>query len=167
MSSNETFSDTTAAPAETAKTPCIGICSTTSVGDAVCRGCKRYAVEVINWHSYDDIAKRAVLSRIEQMIVQILEDKLRIFSLPNLQHGLNQFNIPFDPALSPYCWLHNLLKKAHQHIESLEEYGVYLRPDYADHNVNELCELIDTELMLLSDAHYERYIALNRQSTCA
>ncbi|MDO7671884.1 MAG: DUF1289 domain-containing protein, partial [OM182 bacterium] len=25
------------------KTPCIGICSTTSVGDWVCRGCKRYS----------------------------------------------------------------------------------------------------------------------------
>ncbi|MBU2098945.1 MAG: DUF1289 domain-containing protein, partial [Gammaproteobacteria bacterium] len=25
------------------KTPCIGICSTTSVGDKICRGCKRFS----------------------------------------------------------------------------------------------------------------------------
>lgn len=36
------------------RTPCIGICSTTSLGDRVCRGCKRYAAEVIDWNSCDE-----------------------------------------------------------------------------------------------------------------
>ena len=34
------------------KTPCIGICSTTSLGDKICRGCKRFNFEVIRWNSY-------------------------------------------------------------------------------------------------------------------
>ncbi|MDR3491140.1 MAG: DUF1289 domain-containing protein [Gammaproteobacteria bacterium] len=34
--------------------PCIGICSTTNVGDEVCIGCHRTAQEVIMWNSYTD-----------------------------------------------------------------------------------------------------------------
>ena len=142
-----------------AKTPCIGICSTTSLGDTVCRGCKRYAFEVIEWHGYDEAAKQAVLNRIERLIIQILEGKLRIFSVPNLQQGLERFKIPLDPALSPYCWLHSLLKKAHRHIDKLDEYGVYVREGYTHLDMNQLCELIDRELLTLCDAHYERYIS--------
>ena len=63
-----------------AKTPCIGICSTTSLGDSICRGCKRYAFEVINWNSYEDNQKKAVLSRIEKFNTQIIENKLRFLA---------------------------------------------------------------------------------------
>ena len=93
------------------KTPCIGICSTTSLGDLVCRGCKRYGFEVINWNGYDAEAKQAVLSRIEKFTVQILSARFQVLSETALKRGLEQYSIPFNPALSPYCWLHNLLKK--------------------------------------------------------
>jgi|TARA_B110000240_G_scaffold78953_1_gene90003 predicted Fe-S protein YdhL (DUF1289 family) len=141
------------------KTPCLGICSTTSVGDVVCRGCKRYAFEVIDWNGYDDKAKSAVLSRIERLNTQILENKLRIFSVPNLKAGLDRFHIPYDESLPPYCWLHNLLKKAHGRMESLEEYGVYALGNYAGMPLPKLCEIIENELLLLSEAHHARYFA--------
>ncbi len=141
------------------KTPCIGICSTTSFGDAVCRGCKRYAFEVIGWNSYDAVAKQAVLHRIEKLICQILENKLRIFSVPNLQAGLEQFAVQYDPTLSPYCWLHNLLKKCHRDITNLAEYGAYVLPEYQQLPLAQLCELLDTEILLLTQAHHERYYA--------
>lgn len=139
------------------KTPCIGICSTTSLGDQVCRGCKRYSFEVINWNSYDGAAKASVLSRIEKLLTQILENKLRIFSVPNLQLGLKQANVPFDENLSPYCWLHNLLKKYHQQIDDLKHYGVYALPGYENLSMAELSEVIEQELLLLCEAHLERY----------
>lgn len=145
----------------TVKTPCLGICSTTSFGDAVCRGCKRYSYEVINWNSYDSEAKSAVLKRIEKLSSQILQHKLRIFSLPNLKVGLEQLHIPFDESLSPYCWLHNLLKKAHQRIEKLEDYGVYALAEYATLSLTDLSELIDQEILLLSEAHHSRYFAID------
>ncbi len=143
------------------KTPCLGICSTSSLGDLVCRGCKRYSFEVINWNGYDDAAKSAVLKRIERLDKQILENKLRIFSVPNLKAGLERFQIPYDESLSPYCWLHNLLKKAHSRIHGLEEYGVYAIASYADMSLQELCETIEKELLLLSEAHHDRYFALD------
>ena len=141
------------------KTPCLGICSTTSLGDVGCRGCKRYGFEVINWNTYDNDAKLAVLSRIESLNTQILETKLRIFSEANLKAGLDRFQIPYDESLSPYCWLHNLLKKGRGRVEKLEEYGVYALGNYAAMELNELSELIENELLLLSEAHYARYVA--------
>ena len=103
------------------KTPCIGICSTTSVGDWVCRGCKRYSTEVIGWISYNEEEKAAVMRRIEQLNTQILAGKFSIDSEDDLKAGLRRLSVPFDPSLSPYCWLHNLLKKAHHRIDSLEK----------------------------------------------
>lgn len=140
------------------KTPCIGICSTTSVGDRVCRGCKRYSAEVIAWNSYSETEKQAVLRRIEKLNCQILENKLRIFSLENLRTGMQQLRIPYDPALSPYCWLHNLLKKGHDRIANLEEYGVYVLSDYREFPLTELCRQIEIELLELSQAHHDRYL---------
>lgn len=144
------------------KTPCIGICSTTSFGDAVCRGCKRYAFEVIGWNGYDAAAKQAVLNRIEKLICQILENKVRIFSVPNLKSGLEQLAVQYDPALSPYCWLHNLLKKSHRTIDNLAEYGAYVLPDYQHTPLSELCEIVDREILILTQAHFERYYADGR-----
>ena len=149
---------------ERMKTPCIGICSTTSLGDRVCRGCKRYGFEVINWNAYDDAAKRAVLSRIEKLVCQILESKLRIFSVPNLKLGLEQSRVSFNPELSPYCWLHNLLKKRQRDELSLQEYGAYVLPEYAHLSLRQLSEQIEEELLVLSDAHYQRYFATDRAS---
>ena len=41
------------------KTPCVGLCSTT-YGDLVCRGCKRFSHEIVNWNRYGDEEKTAV-----------------------------------------------------------------------------------------------------------
>lgn len=43
--------------------PCIGICTTTAVGDDYCRGCGRYYRDVIGWNSYTDTQKRDALER--------------------------------------------------------------------------------------------------------
>lgn len=139
------------------KTPCIGICSTTSLGDSICRGCKRYSFEVINWNSYDVNGKKAVLKRIEKLICQIIEDKLIIISVPTLKLGLEKANIPFDSQLSPYCWLHNLLKKRHNQISNLKDYGVDMLPGIAESSLTELSQKIEEELLVLCRAHFDRY----------
>ena len=41
------------------KTPCVGVCSTV-FGDQVCRGCKRFQHEVIEWNGYSDFEKETV-----------------------------------------------------------------------------------------------------------
>lgn len=144
------------------KTPCIGICSTTSLGDNVCRGCRRYSFEVIKWNSYDPQEKTAVLTRIERLIGQILENKFKIFSETTLKSKLKRFNVPFDPTLSSYCWLHNLFKKNKDKIENLKDYGVSVKTEFAKVPLDQLIANVDTELQLLSDAHLERYFKTRR-----
>jgi predicted Fe-S protein YdhL (DUF1289 family) len=44
--------------------PCVGICSTTNVGDDICLGCGRTAEEVIEWNTYTDEQRIAINSRL-------------------------------------------------------------------------------------------------------
>lgn len=144
------------------RTPCIGICSTTSVGDPICRGCKRYAFEVINWNAYSDEEKLAVLGRVEKLNVQIIENRLELVSEELLRQGLRSHRVPFDDSLSPYCWVHNLLKRAPAHLQSLDGYGLRVRPEYRHCSLQELCEQIDKEILILCEAHFTRYLADSR-----
>ena len=54
-------------PDYTRTTPCIGLCSTV-YGDLVCRGCKRFSHEIIDWNRYDHQQKAAVWQRLEQLL---------------------------------------------------------------------------------------------------
>ncbi len=45
------------------RTPCVGLCSTT-FGDLVCRGCKRWAHEIVGWNGFDDVQKAQVVTRL-------------------------------------------------------------------------------------------------------
>ncbi len=58
------------------RTPCVGICSTT-YGDEVCRGCKRFYFEVINWNKYDEDEKDAIWTRLESLKTQIIYSKIK------------------------------------------------------------------------------------------
>jgi len=141
----------------TVKTPCIGICSTTSFGDRICRGCKRFGFEVINWNQYSEQEKRAVLTRIDQLTSQRIATRFRIFSVEKLQQALDDYRFFYDRQMSPYCWLHNLLQKRLYRISSLSELGVELMPDYVDVPVQQLLQDINEELFTRSEAHFERY----------
>ncbi len=140
------------------KTPCIGICSTTSLGDKICRGCKRFNYEVINWNQYSEEEKRAVLRRIDQLTTQIMGARFNIFSVEKLQQALDDYRFFYDPDMSPHCWLHNLLQKRLHLITSLWDIGVELAPDFASTNIRDLMLDINEQLFNLSQAHFERYI---------
>ncbi len=54
----------------------MGICSTT-YGDLVCRGCKRFAHEITAWNGYDDEQRRQIWQRLndlrDEVTAQFLE----------------------------------------------------------------------------------------------
>jgi predicted Fe-S protein YdhL (DUF1289 family) len=147
----------------TVKTPCIGICSTTSLGDKICRGCKRFNFEVIRWNQYSEPEKRAVLKRIDQLTSQIMAERFRIFSVEKLQQAMEDFRFFYDPEVSPWCWLHNLLQKRLHRISSLQEVGAELAPAYAGQDIRDLMLEINQELFTLSEAHFERYFDHSRR----
>ena len=140
------------------KTPCVGLCSTV-YGDLVCRGCKRFHHEVVNWNLYDHEQKRAVLHRLECLLVQVMASKLEIFDAPRLRLQLEQRGIRFVPEQSPYCWAYQLIARGARLINQLDAYGMALLPEFRGWNLPELRDAIDREFFLLSEAHYQRYIA--------
>lgn len=51
------------------RTPCIGVCSTT-YGDLVCRGCKRFAHEVVGWNGFVDAQRHVVWMRLNRLLAE-------------------------------------------------------------------------------------------------
>jgi len=139
------------------RTPCIGICSTTSFGDKICRGCKRFNFEVINWNSYNETEKQAVQARINQFTRQLMENKFRIVSVARLEQVLQDFRVFYDPDLAPLFWLHQLLQKNLYRIQTLDEIGVELLPPLRGQDIRDILLQINEELHQLSAAHFERY----------
>ncbi len=113
------------------KTPCVGLCSTV-YGDLVCRGCKRFHHEVVNWNLYDDEQKYAVWRRLEILLVQVMAAKLEVFDPARLRQQLEQRSIRFSPEQSPYCWAYQLIARGARVINQLDAYGMVLLPEFRE-----------------------------------
>ena len=137
------------------KTPCIGVCSTV-FGDDVCRGCKRFQHEVIQWNSYSDPEKESVLTRLETLKTQIMESKVLILDEQVLKQQLESLKIIFNQDTNPYCWIFDLFRQASQSIGDTSEFGFEILSSQTD-NLLVLKKIIEEELFELSEAHYQRY----------
>ena len=136
-------------PDPTAKTPCIGVCST-GIGDSVCRGCKRFSHEVIDWNSYSLQQKQVVNRRLGDFLSQCVSNKLQITDSALLQWQLQVQQVDYAAHHDEFCWVYSLIKAGASQI------GV--DQAYRQLPLAELRELIDREFFILSEAHYERYI---------
>ena len=136
-------------------TPCLGICSTT-YGDDVCRGCKRFIHEVINWNSYSNDEKEIVNSRLEEFKVTILSHRFKVTDAELLSSKLKEHAINFNDALDPITWIFDLLRASSQDLD-LELFGLELLPDHRTFSLSFIKDEINTELFELSQAHFDRY----------
>lgn len=140
----------------TIKTPCIGVCSTV-FGDTVCRGCKRYIHEVIDWNGYSQEQKQAIDSRLEMLLTQLVQVRLRVIDAGLLAATLDAYGVRYLPYRNPYCWVFELLRSGSESIEDISQFGVELMPEYTDTPLSKIREAIDEEFIILSQAHYDRY----------
>ena len=139
-------------------TPCVGICST-GIGDEVCRGCKRFAHEVIAWNSYSDDQRAAVWRRLEDLHALISRHWFDIVDQQLLLERMRSHQLRFNLALDPHCWIQDLLKAGARQITDLSLYGLRLQPRARGMTLLEIKEAMDQEFFILSCAHYERYFA--------
>ncbi|MGI1677972.1 MAG: DUF1289 domain-containing protein [Cellvibrionaceae bacterium] len=139
------------------RTPCIGVCST-GIGDNVCRGCKRFEKEVINWNGYTDPERQAVLDRLDSLLVQTMKSKFLIADEKKLETQIRYQQIQFDASKDPYCWLFQLLRYGAGQINQLDNFGVVLNLEYHGKSLPELKALVDQEFYEISCAYHERYI---------
>ena len=139
------------------KTPCIGVCST-GIGDSVCRGCKRFCHEVIDWNSYSESQKQVVDGRLSGFLSQCVSNKLRVHDRALLKWQLEIQKIRFVEYHDEYCWVFSLLKAGAGQIANTNDYGFDVDLRYRQIPLLELREEIDQEFYVLSEAHYERYM---------
>ena len=139
------------------RTPCIGVCST-SYGDHICRGCKRFSHEVTGWIKYSDTEKSLVNERLQKFKTTILEDKFTIIDPEKLKNKLKDANISFNQVLDPLSWIFDLFRTFTIEDIDLEEVGIALKGEFSNMPLSKIKEDINKEFFELSLAHYERYI---------
>ena len=139
------------------KTPCIGVCST-GIGDSVCRGCKRFAHEVIHWNSYSPEQKRVVDRRLAEFLSQCVSNKLEVTDKAVLRWQLEVQQIQFTEHHDEYCWAYSLIKAGGSQIDNTTEFGFEVDLSFRQMPLTELRLLIDQEYYILSEAHYDRYM---------
>ena len=142
---------------QSVKTPCIGVCST-GIGDSVCRGCKRFCHEVIDWNSYSSAQKKVVDERLSGFLSQVVSNKLRVIDAELLKWQMDTQNVRFVAYHDAYCWVFSLLKAGAGQITNAQDYGFELDLRFRQMSLVELRDLIDQEFFMLSEAHYERYM---------
>ena len=137
-------------------TPCIGICSTT-FGDDVCKGCKRFSHEITDWGKFSTDERAVVNSRLEQFKTTILEEKFTISDSELFESKMNEFSINFNSSLDPITWIFDLLRASSNKDLNVNDFGVEILPAFSDLSLIELRDLINQEMLQLSEAHYYKF----------
>jgi predicted Fe-S protein YdhL (DUF1289 family) len=140
------------------KTPCIGVCST-GIGDSVCRGCKRFAHEVIDWNAYTHEQRLIIAERLESFLAQIVQNMIVVVDEKLLLEQVKHQQIQFKPEQNAYCWVFDLLRAGASQIQDLAVFGLCLQPAWANTSLTTIRDNIDKDFYALSCAYHERYIS--------
>lgn len=140
------------------KTPCIGVCST-GIGDSVCRGCKRFAHEVIDWNAYTHEQRLIIAERLENFLAQIVNNMIVVVDEKLLLEQIKHQQIQFKPEQNAYCWVFDLLRAGASQIQDLSVFGLSLQPAWANTPLTIIRDNIDKDFYALSCAYHERYIS--------
>ena len=133
------------------QTPCVGICSTV-YGDMVCRGCKRFAYEVIAWNSYTSEQKNIVWLRLDHLLQQVLEPKVRVMDAELIQLSLKTHGIRFRSNRPAICLSWELLR----HMKTDRDVSVFGFELKQEVELGKLVERIQQEYHALSEAWFEK-----------
>jgi len=139
------------------KTPCVGICST-GIGDGVCRGCKRFAHEVIDWNLYTHDQKLLIAQRLESFLSRIVSNYIDVVDENLLLQQIRHQQILFKENQPPQCWVFDLLRAGAKQIQDVSVFGLRVVPESAHLSLEQIRYLIDQDYFALSQAHYDRYI---------
>ena len=134
-------------------TPCLGIC-TTSFGDEVCKGCKRFSHEIVSWPKYSLEEREIVNARLEKFKINILQDRFTVSDIEIFQSKLDEKAINYNHSLDPLTWIFDLLRAAGSQSLDLKNFGIKSLRNYDPRTIK---DEINNELLELSEAHHERY----------
>ena len=138
-------------------TPCLGICSTT-FGDEVCKGCKRFAHEIVGWTKYSQGEREIVNDRLEKFKIQILQHRFTVTDKNLFESMLEEKAINFNHSLDPLTWIFDLFRAAGSQTFDISNFGI---KSLVQFNPKTIRDEINNELLELSEAHHERYFKKN------
>jgi predicted Fe-S protein YdhL (DUF1289 family) len=140
----------TSTVALTKRTPCVGICSTT-YGDLVCRGCKRFAHEVVQWNGYDAEQQGRVWHRLHTLRDEVVRQHLHVEDAQVFSQFCQSSKFQeFDDEALVYEVTRHLV------VESQPLSVAGLLANEVETDALEALKIIDAEIYLRSLAHYER-----------
>lgn len=134
-------------------TPCLGICTTT-FGDEVCKGCKRFSHEIVSWTKYSLEEREIINTRLEKFKIQILQDRFKIINKELFSSNLDQMGINFNHSLNPLTWIFDLFRATGSQAIDLSRLGIESRAQFDFKNIK---DILNKELLDLSEAHHGRY----------
>ncbi len=134
-------------------TPCIGICSTT-YGDLVCRGCKRFSHEIVAWNVYTEDQRERVWTRLHALRDQATAVFVTVSNEQTLRDAAQAARIELRPAVSALTLGYELLRRKARDLHSVIEVGlVALDPSRAEPVA--VRDAIDAEFHVRSVAYFE------------
>jgi predicted Fe-S protein YdhL (DUF1289 family) len=135
------------------RTPCIGICSTTYGGD-VCRGCRRFAHEVIGWNSYSEEQKQLVWARLEHLVEEVAGAQLTVFDAGLLAQTLRALGVRFHEDRTPLFGALELLRALGSQRVDLGRFGVTALQERG--TPGELYRELSAEMLQRAEAWHDR-----------
>ena len=134
-------------------TPCLGICSTT-YGDDVCKGCKRFVHEIINWPKYSMDERAIINDRLEEFKLLILKERFKVVDKDLFALKLKENAINYNNSLDPLTWIFDLLRASGSQNLDLAQFGITSLQSF---DFKTIKDELNNEMLELSKAHHERY----------
>ena len=131
------------------RTPCVGVCSTT-YGDLVCRGCKRYAHEIVGWNAYSDDQRERVWTRLNALLTDSVRAHVEVVDEGKLRAVAGRLKLRNAAELPAEVLAFRTLRTRALPLDALG-----LHPRRAGHSSIDAARAIDTEFYVRSRAHYE------------
>lgn len=130
----------------------MGICSTT-YGDLVCRGCKRFAHEIISWNGFAESQRDLVWTRLLDLRDTCVRDVIYAGARDDMEAVCQARGLPVEAENSALSLAYELLRRALNEPQVLSESGINLR----EHETPmDALKAIDDLFLQRSQAYYER-----------
>ena len=128
----------------------MGICSTT-YGDLVCRGCKRFAHEIVQWNGYDETQQQRIWSRLNQLRDEVVAQQVKIIDQPRFRALVEQAGLQ---NASSEEQIYEMLRRLVAESKPLSKAGLV---GVGSEQLSIVAlRAIDAEIFTRSQAHYER-----------
>ena len=131
-------------------TPCAGRCSTV-FGDAVCRGCRRFNHEVIQWNTYTSEQRMMIWQRLDVQLDQILVPMLPHANILQVESFIESKRIRVFETATPGRKLYHALKICEKNKNLAEESGLGIQSG----QVKPIWTEFERRVLALATASYE------------